>query len=90
MVLGLILLAVPAATAQPLGGSERLCEGPVDYDCTDYTVVCEDESIGFNCHKESNGHYCAVFTTIPADFTLPEHVGPFCRHETYGEPPVSG
>jgi len=82
---GLVLVGLPLASAQDPLSSDRMCSGSVDYDCTDYYVVCE--TYWSNCHKEPSGRYCAVFTTFPPDITLPE-TKIVCRHETYGEPPV--
>jgi hypothetical protein len=84
----IVLFALPLAAADDLGTSDRLCRGAADADCMDYFVVCG----GFltDCHKESNGRWCAVFTTFPPDITWPDQTSPVCRHETYGEPPVDG
>lgn len=90
-VLGLAVLALllaPSAEARPRLGSDRLCEKSLDANCQDYDVVCDGPSPWENCRKVGNGHWCAVFTTFPPDMTIPEHLGPVCRHETYGEPPV--
>lgn len=84
-----IVLAAPAAGARDLGvGDDRLCEEPVDANCQDYDVECDPgDYYEENCYRVGNGHWCAAFTTMAPDSTIPEHVGPVCRHETYGEPP---